>query len=524
MIKETQAPVLLTQKHLLANLPKHEARVICLDSDWSTIARESSHNLVTGTKPENLSYVTYTSGSTGTPKGVMSTHRGICNRLLWMQDAYQLTDRDHVLQKTPFSFCVSLLELFWPLLAGARLIVARPGGHKDSNYLVKVIQEQEVSTINFVPSMLRVFLEERGVEKCHSLKRVFSSGEALPHELQEYFFTKLGAELHNLYGPTEASIDVTYWACTRQCKHNTVPIGYPLANTQIYILDPRLQPVPVGVPGELHIGGVQLARGYLNHPELTAKKFIPSPYSSGPGARLYKTGDLARYLPGGEIEYLGRIDQQVKIRGIRIELGEIEAVLSEHKLVEQAVVVARENQSQDKKLVAYFVPESDNGVTVTELRKYLRTRLPEYMIPQHFVKLDALPLTSNGKVDRQALPAPQEERQIDETFVAPRDEVEILIADIWQELLQVKHVGVHDNFFELGGHSLLLIRMRNRLQEHSSQELSIVEMFRHPTIDMLAKFLTQKQKTEPSLAATSELAIKQRESLKRQKQLLKVRR
>lgn len=524
MIKEARATVLLTQKHLSASLSKCDAKIICLDDDWSTIAKESSRNLAAGIKPENLAYVIYTSGSTGTPKGVMNIHRGICNRLLWMQDTYQLTGEDRVLQKTPFSFDVSVWEFFWPLLIGARLIVARPGGHKDSNYLVRVIQEQGISTIHFVPSMLQVFLDEKDVEKCLSLKRVICSGEALPYELQERFFAKLGAELHNLYGPTEAAVDVTYWECQRESDLRTVPIGRPIANTQIYILDPRLQPVPIGTPGELHIGGIQVARGYLNRPDLTAEKFIPDPFSKQPGAHLYKTGDLARYLPNGAIEYLGRIDYQVKIRGLRIELGEIEAVLSGHKAISQVVVVARENQSHDKQLVTYFVPKLDSGVTVDEFRQYLQTRLPEYMIPQHFVKLDTLPLTSNGKVDRRALPAPQEDRQKDETYVAPRNEVERIIVGIWQELLQVKNVGIYDNFFGLGGHSLLLIRMRNRLQECFHKELSIVEMFRHPTIDMLAKFLTQKQKIQPSFTASQELARKQRESLKRQKQLLKIQR
>ena len=524
MLKEARVPVLLTQKHFLASLPENEAKVICLDSDWPTVARESSQNLVNRTEPDHLAYVIYTSGSTGTPKGVMNIHRGICSRLLWMQEAYRLTGADRVLQKTPFSFDVSVWEFFWPLLVGARLIVARPGGHKDSNYLVKVIQQEEITTIHFVPSMLQVFLEEKGVERCHSLKRVICSGEALPYELQERFLTKLGADLHNLYGPTEAAVDVTYWACKQKSEHNIVPIGYPVANTQIYILDPRLQPVPIGVPGELHIGGIQVARGYLNRPELTAEKFIPDPYSHEPGARLYKTGDLARYLSNGAIEYLGRIDHQVKVRGLRIELGEIEAVLSEHKAVSQAAIVVRESRAHDRQLVAYFVLEPNQDVTVTELRKHLRTRLPEYMIPQHFVKLDALPLTPNGKVDRRALPAPQEDRQTDESYVAPQNEVEKTIASIWQELLNIKTVGIHDNFFELGGHSLLLLKMLVKLQEFFKKEFSIVEMFRHPTISALAIFLTQKEKKEPSLEKAFDLAQRQKESLKRQKRAAVARR
>ena len=284
MLEDAQVPVLLTQAHLVGQLPEGSARVICLDRDWQAISAESVENPVSAVTPENLAYVIYTSGSTGKPKGAMNTHKGICNRLLWMQEAYQLTDADRVLQKTPFSFDVSVWEFLWPLLTGARLIVAQPGGHQDSAYLVKLISEQKVTTLHFVPSMLQVFLEQPGVENCISLKRVICSGEALPSALQERFFARVGAELHNLYGPTEAAVDVTFWACERESNRTTVPIGRPIANTQIYILDSHFQPVPIGVPGELCIGGVGLARGYLNRPELTAEKFICDPFSNQPGA------------------------------------------------------------------------------------------------------------------------------------------------------------------------------------------------------------------------------------------------
>ena len=399
MLEDTQTPVLLTQARLIEklssiqnlvdgqldeNAKSQHSELICLDSEWEIIAQESTHNPVNGATAENLAYVIYTSGSTGRPKGVMNEHGGICNRLLWMQDAYPLTDGDRVLQKTPFSFDVSVWEFFWPLMFGARLVVAKPGGHKDSSYLVTLIVEQEITTLHFVPSMLQAFLLNENVEACQSLKRVICSGEALPYTLQERFFTRLEAELHNLYGPTEAAVDVTYWECLRESELSTVPIGRPVANTQIYLLDSQLRPVPLGEPGELHIGGVQVARGYLNRPELTAEKFIPDPFNTDPTARLYKTGDLARYLPDGNILYLGRIDHQVKIRGNRIELGEIEAVLSQHPGVREAAVLAREDRPGDKRLVAYFVPDQQPVLPVTNYEALLAGR-PQHKLPNGMV-------------------------------------------------------------------------------------------------------------------------------------------
>ncbi|TFI51868.1 amino acid adenylation domain-containing protein [Mastigocladus laminosus UU774] len=355
LLEDTAVEVLLTQQSLTELLPRHQAIVVSLDTDWQVIAQESQKNFNSGVEGDNLAYVIYTSGSTGKPKGAMNTHKGISNRLLWMQDTYQLTPSDRILQKTPFSFDVSVWEFFWPLLAGATLVIAKPQGHQDSAYLIKLIQQQQITTIHFVPSMLRVFLQERDLTNCSCLKRVICSGEALPYELTQSFFEHFNCELHNLYGPTEAAIDVTYYRCLPQIQQQIVPIGRPITNTQIYILDQYLQPVPVGIAGELHIGGVGLARGYLNQPELTSQKFISHPFGDG---KLYKTGDLARYLPDGNIEYLGRIDHQVKIRGFRIELGEIETVLSQHPAVEQAVVIAHEAETGNKSLLAYIVQNS----------------------------------------------------------------------------------------------------------------------------------------------------------------------
>jgi hypothetical protein len=411
--------------------------------------------------------------------------------LLWMQEAYQLTEADRVLHKTPFSFDVSVWELFWPLLVGARLIVARPGGHRDSAYLVNLIVSQGVTTLHFVPPMLQLFLEQPDVGRCHSLRRVMCSGEALPYPLQSRFFARLPTvELHNLYGPTEAAIDATHWACQPQTTLPVVPIGRPVANTQLYILDPHLRPVPIGVRGELHIGGVQVARGYLNRPELTAERFIPDPFSTRPGARLYKTGDWARYLPDGSIEFLGRIDNQVKVRGFRVELGEIEAVLGQHPEVRENVLTVREDPPGDKRLVAYVVPRQGRSPSTSAVQRFLRAQLPEYMVPAVFVRLQALPLTPNGKVDRRALPAPGPSRpELEQAFVGPQTRLERFLARLWCEVLKLERVGIHDNFFDLGGDSIHGAIFINKLQQHLQDPVYIVALFDSPTVAAFAAFL-----------------------------------
>ncbi|WP_322745353.1 non-ribosomal peptide synthetase [Nostoc sp. LEGE 12447] len=492
LLEDSQAPLLLTQQEILTKLPTYQGQAICLDTDWENIAQYSKDNLNTKITPDNLAYIIYTSGSTGKPKGAMNTHCGICNRLLWMQQAYQLTAIDAVLQKTPFSFDVSVWEFFWTLITGARLVIAKPEGHKDSAYLVDLIAEENITTLHFVPAMLQVFLEAPGIEKLKSIKRVICSGEALSFTVQKRFFDVLDAELYNLYGPTEAAIDVTFWKCQQESDKSIVPIGRPIANTQIYLLDSHLQPVPIGIYGELHIGGVGVARGYLNRPDLTDKKFIPNPFSNQPESRLYKTGDLARYLPDGNIEYLGRIDHQVKIRGFRIELGEIETVLCQHLAVREAVVV-QENQS----LLAYVVFHHNVAHSINELRNYLQQHLPEYMIPSAFVLLDSLPLTPNGKVDRRALLVPEQTRpELEETFVAPRNPTEEMLVGIWVKILGIQQVGINDNFFELGGHSLLATQVISQVRKAFGLEIPLRNLFASPTIAELAKHI---EKAKPKL-------------------------
>ncbi len=548
MLADSQAQVLLTNKEIgdwrlesdaaqspISNL--QSPFVVDLDADWETIARQPTTPPSSTATAAHLAYAIYTSGSTGQPKGALNAHQAIVNRLLWMQETYGLTASDHVLQKTPFSFDVSVWEFFWPLLAGARLVLARPEGHRDPAYLASLIEQTQITTLHFVPSMLHAFLEGADVGGCTSLRYVICSGEALSAELQARFFAKLGAELHNLYGPTEAAVDVSAWACERESRRQSVPIGRPIANTQLHILDRQMRVVPIGVTGELYIGGVQLARGYHRRPELTAERFVPNPFAqkgleigdrrlsgaqspisyllSPISSRLYRTGDLCRYREDGAIEYLGRIDHQVKLRGFRIELGEIEAALRQHPSVREAVVIAYEESSGDVRLIAYLVPgdwrleigdsASDNlqppiSNLPQELRRYLNTRLPEYMVPSTFVLLDALPLSPNGKLDRQALPAPSAALLPPiPDFVAPRTPEEEVVAGIWSSVLHRAPIGAHDNFFHLGGHSLLATQVLARLRETFKLDLALRDLFDAPTLAALADRIRTARRAAPGL-------------------------
>ncbi|WP_167402601.1 non-ribosomal peptide synthetase [Micromonospora viridifaciens] len=448
-------------------------------------------------RPANPAYMIYTSGSTGRPKGVAVPHAGIVNRLLWMQHEYRLTPVDRVLQKTPSGFDVSVWEFFWATIVGATLVVARPEGHKDPAYLVDVIRAERVTTLHFVPSMLAAFLAEPAAAGCTGLRRVICSGEALPVDLAERFHAALdpagahGIELHNLYGPTEASVDVTYWPCLP--GERSVPIGAPVWNTRLYVLDGFLRPVPPGVAGELYLAGVQLARGYRGRAGLTAQRFVADPFAATlaatdpsvtPGERMYRTGDVVRWRADGVLEYVGRTDHQVKIRGFRIELGEIEAALAEHPTVGQCVVLAREDQPGVKRLVAYVVPAAGQQVDAAVLREHVAGRLPEYMVPAAVVDLDALPVTANGKLDRAALPAP------DFTGVTtggrvpstPREE---LLAGLVAEVLGLPGVGVDDSFFDLGGDSIVSIQLVSRARQ-AGLELTPREVFTHKTVAALA--------------------------------------
>jgi amino acid adenylation domain-containing protein len=498
ILQDAGLSILLTQSKLRNLFAQNDLHVFSLDADEDLPASYPDENPASAVPPTSSMYMIYTSGSTGRPKGVVNIHRAVNNRLYWMQQAYQLTQDDRVLQKTPFSFDVSVWEFFWPLLNGACLVVARPGGQQDPAYLTSLIQEQQITTLHFVPSMLQAFLDQPGVARCTSLKRVICSGEALSPELQKRFFAISNADLYNLYGPTEAAIDVTSWHCERAGDDKSVPIGRPIANTQIYILNRAMQPVPVGVAGELYIGGVGLARGYFNRPELTAEKFIRDPFSDQPGARLFKSGDLARYRSDGAIEFLGRIDHQVKIRGVRIELGEIEAVLAQHPLVKDVVVTAREDKQDNKRLVAYLVltQPDEQRIGIEELRAYLKEHLPQDMLPAAFVFLDAIPVSSNGKADRAALPVPDSTRPDLETgYIAPRTEQEEQLVQIWSEVLGLDSIGVQDNFFDLGGASIQSLQAVNKANEIGIP-LTPEMLFEYQTIAELTSVLNTKEVTQ----------------------------
>lgn len=530
MLEDTQASVVLTQQTLLDRVPSTSAEILCLDTFDSESTPDDSiadANLRSGAKPENLAYVIYTSGSTGKPKGVLITH-GNVTRLFDATESWFNFGREDVWTLFhSYSFDFSVWEMWGALLYGGRLLVIPHDISRSPSEFYKLLVRERVTVLNQTPSaFLQLIQAEETIEPDSdlALRFVIFGGEALDLQSLKPWIKRHGdtnPQLVNMYGITETTVHVTYRPLTAE-DIQTAPgsvIGVPIPDLQLYVLDRNLRPVPIGVAGELFVGGAGLARGYLNRPELTEERFIPDPFSKNPGARLYKTGDIARYFLNRDLEYLGRADHQVQIRGFRVEPGEIETVLTEHETVGQTAVLVREDRPGDQRLVAYFVPPSDQTVSITELRDHLRGKLPDYMIPHHFVKMATMPLTINGKVDRRALPPPSQDHQLKETYVKPRNEVEKNVAAIWKELLQVNNIGIRDSFFELGGHSLLLAKMLTRLKESFDNALSIVDLFRYPTIETLAKFLAQEQKDASFFAATHDLVQKQRDSLRRQKRL-----
>ncbi|MFP4099127.1 amino acid adenylation domain-containing protein [Coleofasciculus sp.] len=497
MLSDSQAPLLLTQKQLLQRLPEHQGHIICLDTKGEAWEMISQENPVSNVTPENLAYVIYTSGSTGKPKGVQIPHTAVVNFLKSMECKPGLTESDTLLAVTSISFDIAALELYLTLMVGAQLVLVSREVATDGKKLSARLTAAGATVMQATPATWRMLLaaEWQG----SSQLKILSGGEALPSDLAKQLLKK-GASVWNLYGPTETTI----WSTVHKVEATErsgalASIGRPIANTQIYLLDSQGQPVPIGIPGELHISGAGLARGYLNRPNLTADKFIPNSfaYLDDQPTRVYKTGDLARYLPDGTIEYLGRIDHQVKIRGCRIELGEIEAVLSQHQAVQQAVVIAREDEPGNQRLVAYLLAQASLDGIIHELRNLLEEKLPNYMMPSVFMQLEVLPLTPNGKIDRSALPAPDiASSYLKSSFVAPRDSLEQELARIWTQVLGLKPVGIYDNFFELGGHSLLATQVISHLRKTFKVELPLRCLFESPTIAGLAKGIQELMKAE----------------------------
>ncbi|MEG3959019.1 amino acid adenylation domain-containing protein [Microcoleus sp. herbarium2] len=489
MLEDSQVAVLLTQARLVESIPKHQGHIVCLDTDWEIIERQSKDNPKCSFTPDNLAYVIYTSGSTGKPKGVLVAHSGVSNLGKALIQVCDVQPNSRVLQFCSLSFDGSVTELVMALLSGGTMVMGRRDSMLPGPNLIQLLRDFAVTTVALPPSALAVL----PADELPALRTIIVAGEACSQDLVARWSS--GRRFFNGYGPTECSVCTTMIECID--SKEAPPIGRPLPNTQVYILDAQKQPVPIGVPGELYIGGVGVTRGYLNRPELSADRFILNPFSNDSGSRLYRTGDLVRYLPDGNIEFLGRIDHQVKIRGFRIELGEIEAVLRQNRAVQNAVVVGQEYGLNDKRLVAYVVPTQEQAFSTSELRRYLKQKLPDHMVPSAFVRLEALPLTPNEKVDRRALPMPNRIRSVEETFAPPLTFFEEVLADIWSEVLRLDSVGIHDNFFELGGHSLLAVRVLAQIEKTFGKNLPLATLFQSPTIKQLANILRQKGWSAP---------------------------
>lgn len=527
IIEDAAAPVLLTQQRLLADLPPHSAEVICVDVDVDeTISKEPAERKIVA--PDNTAYVIYTSGSTGKPKGVLITHGGLSNYLTWCASAYEAGEGTGALVHSSISFDLTITGLFAPLLTGGRVVFAPEGvGIEQLTQTLK--DQQDLSLIKITPAQLQLLNRQLTPAEANGRTRRFiTGGENLQAEVLRFWQDASPETIHiNEYGPTETVVGCCVYEVPRDERlSGSVPIGRPIANTQLYVLDSFLQPVPTGVAGELYIGGAGVARGYLNHPGLTAERFIPDSFGSKPGSRLYRTGDLVRYRLDGQLEFLGRIDDQVKIHGYRVETEEIAVTLKQHSSLRDAFVTAIQDTDGDKRLVAYVVARRQE-LPVTELRDFLKEKLPEYMIPSAFVWLTDLPLTAAGKVDRRALPEPGVVRpQLTTGFVAPQGETEELIAGLWREVLQVETVGVHDNFFDLGGDSFGVYELYSRLCELLECQLSILDLFKYPTVSALAghiKTLGEKQPVKQSQEETEKRAWKHQQANSRRQQMAKER-
>ncbi len=498
MVEDAAAPFIVTEARFVDRLSEGPRLAACVDLDQLLSVHSADDDLPNAATPDHLAYVIFTSGSTGRPKGVMISHRSIGNHIHWMQSAFPWTTGDRVLQQTPMSFDASVWEFFAPLVAGATLVIGSPSGQFDPAECVTLIVRHGITVLQFVPSLLGLFLDERDVSSCRSLRRVVCGGAPLTTALRDRFFERFEkVVLVNGYGPTETCIDAVTWTCEREDRREVVPIGRPMANARVYVLGPQLELLPIGTAGELCIGGAGLARGYINRPELTAERFVPDPFAAGSGARIYRTGDRVRYRLDGTLEFLGRVDDQVNIRGIRVELQEVEAAIAAHPAIQQAAVVSRPGAAGDSRLVAYYVPR-ESPVSGADLRRFLRDRLPESMIPNGVMRLDALPLTPSGKIDRQSLPAWVPDRGGLATSESPRTTLETLLARIWSEVLDVSPIGIHDDFFALGGHSLLATQVISRVNRELGRSVPVRQLFESATIEALAKAIDGSSSALPA--------------------------
>jgi amino acid adenylation domain-containing protein len=520
MLEDSQVKVLVTQAKLVESIPQHQAQLICLDTDWEKIAQNITSNPESGVKPDNLTYIIYTSGSTGKPKGVLVNHANVVRLFAATDSWYHFNSQDVWTLFHSYAFDFSVWEMWGALLYGGRLVIVPYLVTRSPESFYELLCQEKVTILNQTPTAFRQLIQaEESVkgdispllrevgkdsvtETDLSLRLVIFGGESLEINSLQPWFDRHGDQLPqlvNMYGITETTVHVTYRPLSMADVNSTASvIGRPLPDLQVYLLDQYLQPVPVGVPGEMYVGGAGVAKGYLNRPELTTERFISSPFEHS--NKLYKTGDLARYWPNGELEYLGRIDNQVKIRGFRIELGEIEALLASHPQIWETVVLVWDDTAGDKRLVAYIVPQPEITIIIDEIRQFLKAKLPDYMVPNAFVILEALPLTTNGKIDRRALPPPN--LDISDKYVAPSTPIEEILVNIWSEVLKVEKVGINDNFFELGGHSLLATQLVAQIRDRLKIELPLRQLFNTATLAELAQGIEQlKQEKLPIIPA-----------------------